>query len=333
MQRIDRQASARVSALAAWAREWLNVSASAPTDTLSDFESCVGALEGFGRESGARATSPRPRHVLVVVTTHARERAVLRLLRALEAQLGRLDPQALRSSLCVLEDASAADYRRAHAALAARAASVLWLRSRTHLGKQGFWRVWQAALSLALRAQADYLLVIQDDLELGDDALHTALSLMRALEARGEGRVSAATPADTSAVWPQVLSLFSSRDDERFGRWVLFPRRQLRELPVRRTQWFDLPAVLMNRRVLETLGYRVFPIAPERWQGKPQLSSGVGRQLTRRLYARAAIFQCAPSLVFHGAEPSSMNPEARGARQMDNRDEREVHSDSLRDAK
>jgi len=165
---------------------------------------------------------------------------------------------------------------------------------------------------VAERVRPDYALFIQDDLEFDRDLLGRALELLRALEAQG----------GAGAPRPHVLSLFSSDDDERFGRWVLFPRRQRADLPVRQTQWFDLPAVLMNRSALGVLEYRISPIPAARWQRNPRASSGVGRQLTRRLYARASIHQCAPSLVFHGAEPSAMNPDARRERTMDNRSER-----------
>ena len=67
------------------------------------------------------------------------------------------------------------------------------------------------------------------------------------------------------------------------------------------------------------LDYRMIPVHPNRWRRNPGLSSGVGKQLTRRLFGRANVYQCFPPLVFHGGHPSVMNPSARAARSLDNR--------------
>jgi len=56
-----------------------------------------------------------------------------------------------------------------------------------------------------------------------------------------------------------------------------------------------------------------------RWTRRPATSSGVGRQFTRRLFGRAHVYQAWPPLVVHGTAPSTMNPEARLARSLDNR--------------
>ncbi|HEX6239533.1 MAG TPA: hypothetical protein VFZ61_01515, partial [Polyangiales bacterium] len=49
------------------------------------------------------------------------------------------------------------------------------------------------------------------------------------------------------------------------------------------------------------------------------VSSGVGQQLTIRLFLRGDVVQAVPSLVEHGALESEMNAEARRRRGLDNR--------------
>jgi len=119
---------------------------------------------------------------------------------------------------------------------------------------------------------------------------------------------------------PHVLNLYAADDDEPYGRWVNHPARDVPTLPLRQTQWFDLAGFVLDRSSLAALSFRMIPIDPERWRNDPTLSSGVGRQLTRRLRKRARIYQCYPPLVFHGSEESQMNPSARAERALDNRD-------------
>jgi hypothetical protein len=115
----------------------------------------------------------------------------------------------------------------------------------------------------------------------------------------------------------RVLYLFSSSDDEAHGRWVSFSRRDAGLC--RLTNWFDLQAFLVDGAFFELLSHRMVPIHENRWKRRPEQSSGVGRQLTRRLFGRAHVYQAWPPLVIHGAATSTMNPEARAARSLDNR--------------
>jgi len=78
---------------------------------------------------------------------------------------------------------------------------------------------------------------------------------------------------------------------------------------------------MVDRQFFELLDYRMVPVHPNRWKRRPMQSSGVGRQWSRRLFGRAHVYQAWPPLVVHGTEPSTMNPEARERRSLDNRDD------------
>jgi hypothetical protein len=164
----------------------------------------------------------------------------------------------------------------------------------------------QTAFDVARLWRPERALYLQDDIEFEPDMLLRA------------ERIWAATERDPLR---RVLYLFSSSDDEAQGRWVSFDRRELQNVPFRLTNWFDLQAFMVDRQFFELLGYRMVEIHPNRWRRRPQQSSGVGRQLTRRLFGRANVYQAWPPLVAHGAEPSTMNPEARLQRSLDNRHE------------
>lgn len=240
--------------------------------------------------------------LLVVVTTYRRPEAVSTLLAKLHVELAALPP----SSLCVLvlNDRSEADYGRVIADARERFGdALLWLDARARLGKPNFWRIYQVAFLAARALRPERALFLQDDVELAPRLLDLLSERWRATHRDPKRR---------------VLYLFSSPDDERFGRWLFFLRRDVGG-GLRLTQWFDLQAFYVDRAFFELLRHRVVPIHPNRWRRQPSISSGVGRQFTLRLRGRANVYQSYPPLVFHGAHTSELNAQARAARALDNR--------------
>jgi hypothetical protein len=237
----------------------------------------------------------------IVLTTFARPAAAERTLAGLSIALERARLTE-RSALLVLHDACGRDYARARRAAEASSPEVLWLDARTHFGKPQFWTLHQTALLVARAWRPLLCLYLQDDVEFEPDLLVRALDLWEATE---------------RDVLRRVLYLFSSGDDEQAGRWIHFERRDAG--PCRLTNWFDLQAFLVDRAFFDLLDHRMVPVHPNRWKRRPSQSSGVGRQFTRRLFGRAHVYQAWPPLVVHGAAPSTMNPEARRTRSLDNR--------------
>jgi hypothetical protein len=247
---------------------------------------------------GALAAPPE---LMVILTTFGRAGAATRLLEDLRQALEHAQLRE-RTSLLTLHDACGTDYTRARAAAAAAAPASLFLDARQRFGKPQFWKMHQTALHVARAWRPRFALYLQDDVEFEPDLLSRAFELWRA------------TADDLSR---RVLYLYSSSDDEARGRWVSFPRRPMGQC--RLTNWFDLQAFLVDRAFFELLDHRMVPIHENRWKRRPEQSSGVGRQLTRRLFGRAHVYQAWPPLVVHGAAPSTMNPEARALRPLDNR--------------
>src|SRR5690606_13561039 len=257
-------------------------------------------LECF-EDAVAPAGGPEP-ELLIVLTTYAREQSCAHVLRRLAESLGRCPT--LTAQLLVLEDRSDGDYGSARELERELFGERLsWLKAKERLGKTGYWRAYQTALCMARALDPARVLFLQDDLQFEP----THVERIRELTGR--------LPPG-----PSVLYLFSSADDESAGRWIEYPRSDVPGLPLRKTQWFDLQAFVTSREVLELLSYQIIPVHPSRWQREPSRSSGVGMQLTRRLFGRADVYQCSPPLVFHGAESSQMNPEARAERALDNRE-------------
>jgi hypothetical protein len=260
-------------------------------------------LERWSVLPGSTPLAPlaRPPELMVVLTTFARPAAAARLLSDLSLALDRAG-LGDRSALLVLHDACGRDYGAARRAAEGTAPERLWLDARERFGKPEFWKIHQTALLVARAWQPRLALYLQDDVEFDGGLVADVLASWHATE---------------RDLLRRVLYLFSSSDDEAKGRWVHFERRDAG--PCRMTNWFDLQAFLVDRAFFELLDYRMVPIHENRWRRRPEQSSGVGRQFTRRLFERAHVYQSWPPLVVHGASPSTMNPEARRHRSLDNR--------------
>ena len=248
-----------------------------------------------------RLVEGRPR-LLISITTYQRTAELRRLVEELAADpaLGAAD-----TWICVFNDRSDADYTEAKGALSRSfPGRHLWLDARERMGKQGFWRTHQTIFLAARLANAEFLLSLQDDIQL-------APRFMERL-----WKVWAATGLDPAR---RVLYLYSSDDDVAEGRWTGFERVEIPGHPARRTDWFDLQGFLIDRKGLALLRYWVVPVTAWRWRRNTVHSSGVGRQFTRRLFGRASTWQCDPPLIFHGAAGSEMNAEARRRNPLDNR--------------
>lgn len=241
--------------------------------------------------------------LLVALTTYARPEHCAHVLRALRAGLDAL-AMPLTVVVLVLEDLGDADYQQTRA-LAAQlfGADVVWLSARQRLGKPGFWKAYQTIFLAARALQPRQALFLQDDLELLPGFLAQARALWQATAHDARRR---------------VLYLFSSADDEAWGRWTVYRRRAV-SAQLRKTQWFDLQAFMVDRAFFELLSYRMLPVHPNRWRRRPSVSSGVGLQLTSRLRFRANIYQAFPPLAHHGLATSEMNAAARRRRPLDNR--------------
>jgi hypothetical protein len=244
--------------------------------------------------------------LLFVVTTYQRPDACAHLLSALRAAIDRVTPRP-SAVVLVLNDRGDRDYTDVRAQAAAQLGpDLVWLDARARLGKPGFWKTYQSAFLAARALRPGHTFFLQDDLEFDPLLVVDALAHFRRI---GTGPK------------PLVLNLFSSQDDEPRGRWVRFRRREVGD-GLRLTQWFDLNGFMVDGRFFALLDYKMIPIHPNRWRRRPRISSGVGQQLTRRMFGRGNVYQAAPPLVFHGAYESEMNAEARRRRTLDNRGER-----------
>ncbi len=90
--------------------------------------------------------------------------------------------------------------------------------------------------------------------------------------------------------------------------WTGFKRKDMGSHYL--TQWNDMCFITTESF------FRLVPgicmVDAQRWLEDPLLGSGVGKQITERVYNRKfRMYQVKESLATHGYHPSVMNPEAR----------------------
>ncbi|QNH57865.1 hypothetical protein, partial [Limnospira indica] len=72
---------------------------------------------------------------------------------------------------------------------------------------------------------------------------------------------------------------------------------QFGEVEVFKTQWVDM-LMLFERSFLEALDYRIQPISLSRWSKDPNLSSGVGQQISQKLHSLGfSLYQVSEYLI------------------------------------
>lgn len=227
-------------------------------------------------------TAPAPRAIRVVVLTYERPQLLVDLLNDIDAHRG-----GHSISVVVYDDASKADYSAVRGLLNDR--GWQYVRARQNHGKRGFWR-WVNQIYADQQKRRDRTFVmLPDDMRLCDRFFDRALNIWERIED------------------PQKVSLNLLRDNSREGKACWTEQLPIDCGPVFDIGWVD-GAIVCNRRYFRTLDWRVDPIDPNRWAYNSQASSGVGHQLSVRLYgAHMGMYGVKRSLVAHVAGPSTMN--------------------------
>lgn len=247
--------------------------------------------DGSGRDSRAqqeqqirrvRWNEPtrRPRFAVAVATCE-RPGPLLDVLDDLQQQ--RVD-----LVVCVFEDCSAG-YE--HARAACEAIGWSWWRSPERLGKPRHWELVNAELHWMKRLGVDWFVFLPDDVRLQPNALAKAIELWEQLE-------------DPTALSLAHIAAMSG------SSWTRAEPRRHNDEAVE-VGWID-GLFICHRELLDKIGHRVRPVRGRRWEKRPDLSSGVGGQLSQRLVDQGArLYRVERSLIGFADVASVMNPEDR----------------------
>jgi glycosyltransferase involved in cell wall biosynthesis len=161
-------------------------------------------------------------------------------------------------------------------------------------GKKQYWQLVNHIFKFLSKQNFDLFIYMPDDIEICSGFFQKVVSQWYAI-------------SDPRKI---VLNLGL---DNRTQCWTNFERVKCRfgEVEVFKTQWVDM-LMLFERSFLEALDYRIQPISLSRWSKNPNLSSGVGQQVSQRLHGLGfSLYQVSEYLISHGNHESMMNPEER----------------------
>jgi glycosyltransferase involved in cell wall biosynthesis len=165
-------------------------------------------------------------------------------------------------------------------------------------GKKKYWKLCTYAMKTMTPAMQGYRYIVKldDDLRLAPQFFRRCINLWSAI--RDPRKVALNFRLDhreNKRGWTGTVPELES-----FGKWNIYL-----------SQWVDMDFFVENRFFKE-LSHRILPISESRWRNNPNLSSGVGQQISERLYKKGwNMYLTAQSLVKHDHHESLMNPEER----------------------
>lgn len=230
----------------------------------------------------------------ISVTTYNRPAQLLAQLKELERQLTQTGYDA---HVFIIDDGSERSYQKVTEYLKGVDYGCRFQRFTHRQGKRFHWRLINHAFQWYQKQKFDYAIHLQDDLILHRDFVEDAISQFNLIQ------------------HPEKVCLNYVLEESRNGVscWTPAPARRVKvgKLEVYRVGWVELHFIA-NRKFFERLNFCIYPIPESRWIQDSTLSSGVGRQISKRLFqAGAGMFQVTGSLATHGTEKSLMNPQER----------------------
>lgn len=164
-------------------------------------------------------------------------------------------------------------------------------------GKRGYWKSINILWEEAKEIKTDYYIQMPDDIGLTDNFIEKAIHQWNHL------------------LHPHKICLNLLLDSHRIGKTVwtnTWPKLHVfEEQRYLRTQWVDMFFICENA-FFDSLNWKIGAIPRQRWASNPNLSSGVGNQISERLHKQQkSLYQVTESLVTHLGEESMMNPKVR----------------------
>lgn len=166
-----------------------------------------------------------------------------------------------------------------------------------HRGKQGYWKTWNEMFTIAHLRQDKYTFFLPDDIELCDNFFEIAIEKFEYIKSKDK----------------QFACLSVLTDDQRkLAPHACWTGKHSKIQNCEILSHFNDCCFICDHVFFEYLDYKIDEIPLTRWNRDPNLSSGVGRQISLRLMNKEAnMYHCFNSLVKHGDHDSVMNPDER----------------------
>ena len=232
--------------------------------------------------------------IAILITTYNRPDHLIRLLRQIDKQNADCGHEI---SLIIVADGPQQGYDEVNEYLICAGRETI-IETPEHHGKIEYYKVinelYKTARMLHTFEHFDYFIQLPDDVELHRDFFTSAIARYEVI--RNYNKV--------------CLNLLN--DGRKQPGWVSMDpvAEKYGIIPVIRSGWVDM-CFISTCKYFDALNWTIEPIDPE-WSGNPQRSSGVGMQISRRLFnLRKDIYMVTPSLVSHDLHESKMHPEHR----------------------
>lgn len=170
---------------------------------------------------------------------------------------------------------------------------VKYIKYIKNNGLKNVWKVITDTFKYCKNINSDYFVYLQDDLRLKDNFFEESVRIFENIP-------------DENKITLGTLMIESQRNQP---KWTGF-------LPIEyddyyKTQWCEL-VFICKYKFFESLDFKINPISPNRWDKNPNLSCGVGDQISNRLLSKGLnMYHVIDSLTTHGDHESMFLPELR----------------------
>ena len=156
------------------------------------------------------------------------------------------------------------------------------------MGKTKFWKIINTSFKIIKKINSKYYIFIQDDVEIKENFF---IDLKKNFENINDSK--------------KISLSFLSDDRTKTTNWTNYEPKIIGD--VIKTQWIELHFIC-EKKLFDILQFKIEPINPNRWVKNPNLSSGVGWQLSTRLHSlNYSMYHTKESFVSHGEHESKMN--------------------------
>jgi GT2 family glycosyltransferase len=167
---------------------------------------------------------------------------------------------------------------------------IKYIRFYKNNGKRGFWNLVNTAFSYCKNISSKKFIFIGDDMRLCKNFFERADRLYESIK-------------DQKKI---CLGLFIPDKYKRLSNWTNFIPIELKN--IYHTQWNDVNFIA-EYKFFKNLNFCIDPIPSKRFINNPNLSSGVGQQISVRLNNLGFnMYHAKKSLISHGDHESMMNP-------------------------
>lgn len=225
-------------------------------------------------------------NIAVLITTYRRPEMLLRLFGQIKEAEGKYNI----TVFCVHDGPDRNNYDKIRQWIKENREHWKFITTPLWLGKSQYYKTINRLYEYVRDHKADYYVQLPDDVQIDQSFFDEAVSQFAAIQ-------------DSKKVCLNLLN-----DNRTNPGWVQFERVQRGHVWL--TQWMDL-CFISNRNFFAFLNFVVQPVSLS-WAGNPERSSGVGMQLSQRLFRRGHnMYMVMKSLVAHDDHPSVMHPEHR----------------------